>query len=189
MVDLIDDLPKLGTRVGAVLFSDRGELLFNFEQFSKDRTAARNTLIDTQYPGANTNTSGGLYVARTLLFAANQRPDALKIAVVITDGKSTYDSDRTIIIAEDLRQDMVDVISIGITDSIDVNELKAISSLPQRLGQNYYTSTDFRQLENIKNSLLASFCPSSTETTTDFMTTDLPSSTLTSKFNPSLVLM
>jgi len=47
---------------------------------------------------ANTNTSGGLYVMMTQLFniTNGDRPDVPNTAIVITDGRSTYDSNLTI---------------------------------------------------------------------------------------------
>lgn len=157
---MIGSFPPEETRVGAVLFSDQGQLLFNFERYTNDLGAAEDFVLMTDYPGANTNTSGGLYIARTLLFATSQSRTSSrsKLAIVITDGKSTYDSDKTIPIAKDLRQDDVEIISVGVTSSIDEEELKAISSLPQIKDKNYYTSENFQQLGDISNNILTSFC-------------------------------
>lgn len=165
---IINGLPRTGTRVGAVVFSDRGQLVFDFEQFSNDLNGARDFLLTTDYPGANTNTSGGLYTARVLLFnnSKGEESDVSKLAVVITDGKSTYDSDKTLDSAEDLKGDGVEIITVGITGSIDEEELRAISSFPQMLNQNYFTSADFQQLENIIGNLLATFCSPAASTAT-----------------------
>ena len=159
VANIIDRLPASGTRVGAVLFSDRGELLFPLDQYL-DLQGARAAILTTRYPGANTNTSGGLYRARVDLFNANNgdRPNVPNLAIIITDGKSTFDNDKTIPIAEDLRRDNVNLVAIGITNSVDENELKAISSLPQERDVNYFTSPDFQQLEGIIDNILSSAC-------------------------------
>lgn len=158
VANVIDRLPRIGARVGAVLFSDKGELLFGLNKYHL--TASKEAILKTAYPGSNTNTSGGLWVAQNQLFTVNQgdRPNVPNVAIIITDGKSTFDSQKTIPSAEALRQDGVQVISVGITSSVDANELKAMSSYPHVLGQNYFTSPDFRQLENIINSLIANAC-------------------------------
>lgn len=154
---IIDNLPEIGIRVGAVIFSDRGQLLFDFDDFLQNRSAARDFLLTTRYPGANTNTSGGLYVARSSLFMS-RNSDRMEFAIVITDGKSTFDSDKTLPIAEDLKNDGVEIISVGITNSVDLTEIKGISSIPQIFGQNYYTSEDFQQLEEVAFSILSRIC-------------------------------
>ena len=159
VANVIDRLPRSGTRVGAVIFSDRGELIFRLDQYS-DLSDARDAILRTRYPGANTNTSGGLYVARTQLFNVNNgdRPDVPNLAIVITDGKSTFDNELTLPYAEDLRRDGTQMVSVGITNSVDENELRGLSSQPQLENVNYFTSPDFQQLEQIIEQLLASAC-------------------------------
>ena len=156
---IIDRLPRTGTQVGAVLFSDRGELLFRLNQY-RNLQDARDAILRTRYPGANTNTSGGLYVVRSQLFNVNNgdRPNVPNLLIAITDGKSTFDNTRTVPIAEDLRGDGVNIVAVGITNSVDEAELRAISSRPQVRDQNYFTSPDFQQLGQIIDRLLASAC-------------------------------
>ena len=145
--------------MGAVLFSDRGELLFGLDEYLNLQDA-RAAILTTRYPGANTNTSGGLYRARVDLFnpTNGDRPNVPNLAIIITDGKSTFDNDKTIPIAEDLRRDGVFLVAVGITNSVDENELRGISSLPQERDRNYFTSPDFRQLEGIIDNILSSAC-------------------------------
>ena len=145
--------------MGAVLFSDRGELLFRLNQYPNLQDA-RDAILRTRYPGANTNTSGGLYIARTQLFNVNNgdRRNIPNLAIVITDGKSTFDNDRTIPNAQALRRNGVQMVSVGITSSIDEDELKELSSRPQIRNVNYFTSPDFQQLGGIIETLLASAC-------------------------------
>ena len=159
VANIIDRLPRSGTRVGAVVFSDRGEIIFRLNQYF-DLGRARDAVLRTPYPGANTNTSGGIWVARDQLFNVNNgdRPEVPNLAIVITDGKSTFDNDRTIPYAQDLQRDGVQVISIGITNSVDENELRGISSPPQLRDVNYFSSPDFTTLGNIIEDLLATAC-------------------------------
>lgn len=156
---IIDGLPKSGTKVAGVVFSDRGELLFDLNEYS-NLMSAKEKILQTKYLGRNTNTSGGLWVAQSRIFTekSGDRPDVPNMALVITDGKSTFDSQKTIPLAEGLRQDGVQIISVGVTDSVDETELKGLSSPPHVLNQNYFTSPDFRQLDKIIDKVLSSAC-------------------------------
>ena len=148
-----------GNHVGLVVFSDRGQLLFKLDKYY-DTQGLIEAVQKIVYPGRNTNTSGGLYVARSQLFTGKDgdRPDVPNIAIVITDGKSTFDSQKTLPVAEDLRKDGVQVFSVGITTDVDEDELKGISSPPQVLNQNYFTSTDFQMLDGVLEGLLSQAC-------------------------------
>ncbi len=168
VANIIDRLPRSGTRVGAVVFSDRGQTIFTLDRYIDNLESARNAILNTAYPGANTNTSGGLWVARSQVFSVNtgDRPAVPNLAIVITDGKSTFDNDRTIPYAQDLQRDGVQMISIGITNSVDENELRGLSSPPQIRDRNYFSSPDFTTLGNIIEDLLATACATPAPPTT-----------------------
>lgn len=161
VANVADELPisASGTHVAAVVFSDSGQLLFPLSRYM-DNAAVRRAVMNTPYPGRNTNTSGGIYIARTQAFNVRNgdRPEVPNLAIILTDGKSTFDRARTIPYAEELRRDGAQVISIGITNSIDEPELKAMSSLPQQQHINYFTSASFQELEDVMAGLLASAC-------------------------------
>ena len=59
------------------------------------------------YPDGNTNTSGGLVVTREEVFviAGGDRPNIPNVAIVVTDGKSTRDTELTVLNAVRLRQE------------------------------------------------------------------------------------
>lgn len=161
VANVADNLPvsEFNSHVGAVVFSDRGQLLFPLNRYY-DKASVKAAIMDTAYPGRNTNTSGGLYIARTQIFNGQNgdRPNVRNVAIVITDGKSTWDNEKTVPYAEDLRKDGVEVITIGITNSVDENELKAMSSPPQQRHINYFTSANFQELEDIIDRLVQRAC-------------------------------
>ena len=161
VANIADNLPvsPSGTHVAAVVFSDRGQVLFPLSRYT-DTGSLRNAILATSYPGRNTNTSGGLFLTRTQIFNERNgdRPYVPNVAIVLTDGKSTFDKEKTIPYAEDLRNDGVEVIVVGITDSVDEQELKAMSSLPQRQHRNYFTSVNFQELEGIMAGLVQTAC-------------------------------
>ena len=161
--------------VGVVIFSNTGELLFGLNTYT-DPVSLSQAFLSIEYPGANTNTSGGLYITRSQLFTVENgdRPNIRNVAIVITDGKSTFDSEKTIPIALDLQNDGVDVVAIGITDSIDEAELRDISSPPKLKGQNYFTSPNFQQLEGILDGVLVQACVTTPPIIAEQQTTTQP---------------
>jgi len=71
-------------------------------------------LYRLRFLDANTNTSGGLYVMMTQMFnvANGDRPDVPDTAIVITDGRSTYDSNLTIPYANEAKARGIRIIGL-----------------------------------------------------------------------------
>ena len=161
IVDLVDGL-SVGedkTRVGAVKFSNTGESVF-YLNTHYDVASLKQEILDMIYVGGNTNTSGGLreMVTNQFISSAGDRRDVQNVAIVITDGVSTYDKLRTVPDAVEARASGIKIFSVGITESIDENELRLMSSIPQEKGKNYFTSTSFQALNLIKDSILKVTC-------------------------------
>ena len=81
--------------------SDTGKSEFTLGEYT-DRDQLVAAVRGLEYVGGNTNTSGGLRVMMTQQFsvANGDRPNVQDIAIVITDGESTFDKNRTISDAE-----------------------------------------------------------------------------------------
>ena len=162
MANIVDDLDigAAATQVGLVRFSDRGELLFRLGEYNT-KQALREQILATSYVGSNTNTSGGLYVMYTEAFnAANgDRASFPNVAVVITDGFSTFDNDTTIPNAVIARNRGIQIFSVGITNNINLNELRQMSSQPQLENVNYFVSENFATLdEQVRPALIDQTC-------------------------------
>ena len=52
----------------------------------------------------------------------------------------------------------IDVISIGVTDAVQLNELRGISSLPQQEGNNWWRSPDFQGLDALLGHISTAVC-------------------------------
>lgn len=172
-------------QVAMIRFGNNGVLDWDLDRYDNNQDLEK-AVEDLPYGGGNTNTSGGLRVATTQVYEAGgaTRDDARRVAIVITDGVSTKDDDRTISDAKTLRESPYDVtiFAVGVTNQIDVNELEAISSEPQEKDQNYFTSPDFDELNRLIEALLNGTCKTdpatSTTTTSTTSTTTTPTSTL-----------
>lgn len=148
------------TRVGLIRFSDTAEL-----EFTLDRYTTKNELINRikslKYAGSFTNTQAALNLLHTRLFGtAGDRLNVPNIAIVITDGESNIRRENTIPEAETARAKGAYVFSIGITNSINRDELRQMSSFPHQEKLNWFTSLDFKRLDDILSLVVASVCPS-----------------------------
>ena len=149
------------TRVGALIFSEDVIFEFPLSQYD-DREAIVQAILASPYLGQTTNTPEALRQTRIQCFnpANGDRPNVPNLAIVVTDGVPYPDDRRTPALneARALRDTGAAVISIGITNAIDENFLKGMSSAPQLEGQNYFTATDFSVLREIQRSVVEGTC-------------------------------
>ena len=146
-------------RVGAVKFSSDAESVFHLNQYS-DKNLLKAAISRTEYLGGNTNTAGGIRIMNDVEFSPRNgdRPDAQNIAIVITDGVSTRDEDQTIPEAIRARDRGIQIYSVGITQGINEEELKRMSSSPQEMDRNYFKAKDFQNLERVAHAILTEAC-------------------------------
>ena len=119
------DIGKDKIHVGVVLYSsditDAVDLL-------DDKDALSDVVVQLKPAHMGTNTALGIETLRTILNSG--RPDAPKMGVVITDGKS-LDPNATRDAAESAIADGIAMFSIGIGGMINLEELKGIASGPE----------------------------------------------------------
>ena len=146
-------------QVGVVKFSNEAELEFYLDEY-QTKLAIIDNIQGMSYLGGNTNTSGGLRLMREDVFSSENgdRGDANNVAIVITDGVSTWDKNLTIPEAEQARSEGIQIVSVGITDEVDEEELRRISSQPQILNKNYFMSPNFTTLQDLVDSLGLESC-------------------------------
>ena len=65
---------------------------------------------------------------------------------------------RTLPEAAMARKEGIQIFVVGVTDLIDEDTLKGISSLPQEMDKNYFTSPDFEGLSGVLDSVMKSAC-------------------------------
>jgi len=98
---------------------NKAKLHFNLNDFrtKADVLAAVDRL---QYMGENTNTTGGLKVARLEVFGPNydQRPNVDRIIVLITDGVPTYDADKLGDEVAAVKRDGIRIVGLGVTNKV-----------------------------------------------------------------------
>ncbi len=149
------------TRVGAILFSEQVILQFALDTYDTAGDIST-ALLSTPYLGQTTNTPQALIQTRAECFSAanGDRPNVPNLAIVVTDGVPFPDSRRSPALdeAKALKDSGATVISIGITDNIDADFLREMSSPPQIEGQNYFTASDFNALTAITSRVVEGTC-------------------------------
>lgn len=112
-------------------------------------------ILGTPYLLGATYTNKALQLAREQMFTAakGSRPDVPKIVIVLTDGQSTNGLE-TANQARLLKNSGVLVLSIGIGNGVNKQELQTIASLPQDVFQ----VTNFDVLDTIQKQVTNKTC-------------------------------
>ena len=136
------------TKYAAIKFSTRAQLLFNFVP---SHVAAK-FLKGTSYSGGMTNTQAALRMARTQLFQnyfSGVRRGSNRIAVVLTDGRSSMYTSQTLPQAKLLKEAAgVTVFVIAIGDYISgIQEIYDIASENDYGEQLWFHLRDIKALE------------------------------------------
>ena len=141
--DFVDQL-RIGpndNQVGTIVFSDYGSVIFNLNAYN-NKVDILQSILNINYPGDSTNTADGLCKLVRYGFSDGHgaRPTSgavFRIAIVMTDGMSNKESSEcqwnTLQAAEAVRElsPPVLVYAIGVTSSVNDDELNAIASGPK----------------------------------------------------------
>lgn len=162
MSDLVKQLSigsgSTQTQVGCVIFGNSASSVFYLNNYmtQEDVVAA---IMGMRYLSQDTNTQQGLVEMQDVQFTAanGDRAGSRNIAIVLTDGESKVNPEKTIPEAERARASGIDILSIGIGSSINEDELRRMSSEPQQKNLNYFLSS-FAELSTISNVIISEAC-------------------------------
>ena len=151
------DIGEERNRIAAVTYSNEAYVQFFLNQYNnkKDILAAINRI---PYPGGNTNTTGGLRVVRTEVLRNNRgdRPSVKNIIVLITDGRTTREREFLFDEACRLKGPGALIFGIGVTNQVDVGELRGVVSSPWF--DFYHIVNDFGGLKRKLDQIVSGFC-------------------------------
>ena len=122
---------------------------------------------DLSYRGGNTNTTGGLIVAKNQIFSAagGDRDYADNLLILLSDGEPTRMVEELFPYAAKLRnQHGIRIIGIGVTDAVNEDTFKQIVSEP--FDGSYFPVTNFDQLQYIIGDLIEEACRTTAPRTT-----------------------
>ena len=143
------NIGRNNVRVGLIWYGNKADVAFYLDTYGNRREVLRK-IEEIPWKDQETNTSGAIRLMRTELFtpARGDRPEVPNIGVVITDGESNRDADRTIPEANLAKSDGIVMFSLGIGREISMDELVGIANSPR--DKYVFLVEDFESLTNIE---------------------------------------
>lgn len=133
------DIGPDANQVAVILFGTIGYPIFNLSDYT-DKESLLEAISNIRYMGGSTNTADGLCLMLEGFSEENgarlSQDDVFRLAIVMTDGgsngvaKSCYNGSTTLEVAEKVHNfsHPLLVFSIGVTNSVNEEELEAIAS-------------------------------------------------------------
>lgn len=156
--NLVDQL-NIGeneTHVAVVSFSQTARTIFHLDTYY-DKTLLKNAITNIPYVGGLTGIAAAFRLALDE-FAVGDRPDAPNVAILITDGSSNVDLQRTFPDAQSAKNAGIQVFCVGITSDISVPTVQKISSLPQQQNVNYWLVPNELALNSFVSPIMTEIC-------------------------------
>ncbi|XP_033750922.1 uncharacterized protein LOC117335108 [Pecten maximus] len=157
VTDLVDtfDFRNNKTRVGIIIYSTDIYTKVSLQSgWTKEQI--KRQLNNTEYVSGLTNTSDAIRFIRSYGFTeANAREDAIKIAIILTDGisRDPLATKRESILS---REDGIKLFAIGIGTDVDETELKRIANDPD--DKYVFHVSSFGALASIRSMVAVSAC-------------------------------
>jgi len=122
-------MPTFNTSYVKLFAGNEANLQFYLSNFTNTQSL-ENAVRSIPYCGGNTNTTGGLRVARTEIFntAKGDRPDIPNTLVLITDGNPTRETDILDEEVKRIKDRGIRIVGLGVTE--EVSNCAAIVTLP-----------------------------------------------------------
>jgi len=145
--------------IGAIRFSDTARVEFDLNDYFGFDAITRQ-IQGFPFTGGNTNTTGGLRAARTLILNTNGDRDNARYPnkiVLITDGYATREQAILEVEANTVKSQGTVIIGVGVTRNINVQNLERVTSG----SRNIFTANDFMTLNSITSNVASAICPTS----------------------------
>ena len=162
MKNVVDFVDLDEVQLAGLSYSNQAFEQFNFNAAQTLATKANiKAAIDVyKYDGGSTNTSGALRYADRFFFNQQygDRPNVQDLIILVTDGVSTVDQNRLNEAVNNLKNRNVQIIAVGVTNDIDVNELNSIATNRPDGTKAVFTVNDFENLAGALEDILRSTC-------------------------------
>ncbi|KAK6961154.1 collagen alpha-1(XIV) chain, partial [Biomphalaria glabrata] len=150
------DIDSGDVRVGLITYSNEVSQEFYLNSAFTKREILE-LVDDVKYNFGSTNTAEALEIMRNVMFSPEKgdRADVSNIAIVLTDGVSAVNAERTVPNARLAHDDGIHIFTIGVGLS-DTRELEGIATPPA--SQNSFKVDNFDELEYMDGLIFASAC-------------------------------
>ena len=186
------DVGLTKTRIGMATYDDGSNRIFYLETYD-DVSDILDEIDALELEGGDRSLYDGLRALTDSQFRSSRgdRDEVENVAVVIATGAANADETRTIDKAQDVQDDGVYIFAVGLSNDVDKAEIAAISSPPQKEGQQYYRS-DFVDLDELADNITKQICSegilgeeSTSAPTMTVITTATPVGNITTPATPS----
>jgi len=159
MVDLIEEftIGPEDVQVALVLFSLEATVEWGLTEYT-DKAALQQAILDMRYLRSWTNLNDALKLTHEEVYKPGNgvREGALRVTIILTDGVDNIPEEGTPLTLENAQQckdDDIWLIAVGVTDGVDEDRLKQITS-----PIDYYFVDDFDTLPIIAGDLKDQIC-------------------------------
>lgn len=150
-----------------------------------DKNDILDEIDETEFRGGPRSIYEGVQALTSSQFRESRgdRDGIENVAVVITTGAANEDVTRTQAEAQKARDEEIYIFSVGLSDDVDEEEVKLISSLPQNKNAQYFLDSDFRGLTTLADTITDKICRARDSIPVTTTTTVAPSSGKSDKHN------
>ncbi len=145
------------SRIAAVTFSNEGYLQWKLSRYTTNHDV-KLAIGNLPYIDGNTNTTGGLVVARQGIFKREfgDRSDVKNVLILVTDGVTTRDADKLPGEVQTLKDMGVLILAVGVTNNVNRYQLESLVTEPA--SSNYQSVDDFVALSGVVKAVSQAVC-------------------------------
>lgn len=125
---IVDQYSISRVRYGVVVYGDEAKTSIRFQQVFRNEEDLLRYLAAVKPASGGSSLEKGLEEDKELFISSATRPKARKVLVVFTDKKSTGDEVKAKTIAEELKDQGIKVIGVGLGSESDLTELKDVAT-------------------------------------------------------------
>jgi len=143
-----------------VLFATQAQAYIYLNQFNNG-PAVQADVLATPYQDGQTNLYDALNIADSQIFSSvnGARSNVPKVMIIVTDGVDTKNPGSTVGLAQQLKNKGYNIITVGVTNAIDVTKLQQIASTNL-----YFNVSSYSNLNVLTSILSNAVCPTPTTT-------------------------
>lgn len=152
---VVSHFDPTSTRIGVISYSDDVHLMLPLDNHLNRTEITKKIMSLTQLTGGTDTAQALRYLTSYGFSESRERPEAARVALIFTDGKSKKPGE-TKIAASDAKKHGIHILSVGIEEQSDFEELKEIASEPK--DKFMFHVKDYNALATIKERLVMNTC-------------------------------